>query len=87
MAKRALFVVTHLLGVGHLTRTAALARAFARAGHEAILVSGGMPAPLVPMQGVELVQLPPLRSDGVNFSRLLDVDGQLVDEPMLAARR
>lgn len=87
MAKRALFVVTHLLGVGHLARTAAIARAFARAGHEATLVSGGMPARLVPLDGIDLVQLPPVRSDGVNFSRLLDRDGRPVGPEYLAARR
>ncbi|MFC6790188.1 hypothetical protein ACFQE0_11510 [Methylobacterium komagatae] len=42
---RVLIAVTHLLGAGHLTRAAALARAFAAAGHETALVSGGHPAP------------------------------------------
>lgn len=87
MAKRALFVVTHLLGVGHLARTAALARAFAQAGHASTLVSGGMPAPLVSMNGLRFIQLLPVRSDGVNFSRLLDANGQPADEELLAARR
>ncbi len=66
---RILIAVTHLLGAGHLTRAAALARAFAAAGHETVLVSGGHPAPLVRLDGVRLVQLPPLRIEGFDFGR------------------
>ena len=54
MSLRVLIAVTHLLGAGHLTRAAALARAFARAGHATTLVSGGMPARLVASDGVDL---------------------------------
>ncbi len=67
---RVLIAVTHLLGAGHLTRAAALARAFAAAGHEAVLVSGGVPAPMVRHDGVRLVQLPPLRIAGTDFATL-----------------
>ncbi|XDA97662.1 glycosyltransferase [Sulfitobacter sp. LCG007] len=78
-----LIAVTHLLGTGHLARAATLARAFAEAGHETTLVSGGMPVPRIVTGGVRLVQLPPLRSDGVDFSTLLGPD----DEPASAACR
>ena len=37
---RVLIAVTHLLGAGHLTRAAALARGLVRAGHAVTLVSG-----------------------------------------------
>lgn len=86
---RVLIAVTHLLGTGHLARATALAEAFAAAGHEALIVSGGMPAPhLAPgTPGAEIAQLPPLCSDGVNFTRLLDADGQVADDGYLAARR
>ena len=83
---RVLIAVTHLLGAGHLTRAAALARAFAAAGHEAVLVSGGMPAPLVRLDGVRLVQVPPLRIAGTDFATLLGDDG-LVAGPEVLARR
>ncbi len=74
---RILIAVTHLLGAGHLTRAAALARAFAAAGHETVLVSGGHPAPLVRLDGVRLVQLPPLRIEGFDFGRLIGPDGEV----------
>ena len=67
-----LIVVTHLLGTGHLSRALTLARAFGEAGHDVQLASGGMPAPQLNTDGVDIIQLPPLRSDGVNFARLLD---------------
>jgi predicted glycosyltransferase len=87
MSMRVLIAVTHLLGAGHLTRAAAITRAFARAGHEVALVSGGTRTPLVSTAGVQTVQLPPVRIVGTDFRSLLDEDGQLVGPEHLAARR
>ncbi|MGX7708179.1 glycosyltransferase [Methylobacterium sp. Gmos1] len=84
---RILIAVTHLLGAGHLTRAAALARAFAGAGHTVTLVSGGMPAALPRLDGIRLVQLPPVRITGTAFTALLDPDGAPVTAERLAARR
>ncbi|MCJ2066671.1 glycosyl transferase family 28 [Methylobacterium sp. J-088] len=84
---RVLIAVTHLLGAGHLTRAAALARSFDAAGHEAMLISGGVPAPLVRLDGVRLVQLPPLRIVGTAFATLLKPDGEPADAVWLAHRR
>lgn len=75
MSLRIAIVVTHLLGVGHLTRAAALARALAARGHVAQLISGGQPAPLLRAEGFELVQLPPLHVVGTAFSDLREADG------------
>ena len=84
---RVLIAVTHLLGAGHLTRAAALARALAEAGHETVLVSGGAPSTIVSCGGARLVQLPPLRILGTAFSRLLDRDGEPADAALLDRRR
>nr|PZN37924.1 MAG: glycosyl transferase family 28 [Pseudomonadota bacterium] len=86
MKRHILIAVTHLLGAGHLTRMAALARGLARAGHRVTLASGGMPAPLVRLDGVELLQLPPLRSNGVDFRTLLDADGKQASPALLQER-
>ena len=40
------------------------------------LVSGGMPARLVSGAGLDLVQLPPIRTSGVDFRALLDEAGR-----------
>ena len=87
MALNILIAVTHLLGVGHLTRAAAIGRALAERGHAVTLASGGNPAPLVRMDNVNLVQLPPLHVEGTAFSRLLDERGDAAGAPLLAARR
>jgi predicted glycosyltransferase len=58
MTRSVLILVTHLLGVGHLTRAAALGRGLAAAGHRVTLVTGGRPAPLVATDGMRVVQLP-----------------------------
>lgn len=84
---KVLIAVTHLLGTGHLSRALTLARAFVDAGHQVRLVSGGFAAPQLNTKGVDFVQLPPLRSDGVNFTRLLDESGALADARYLEQRR
>jgi predicted glycosyltransferase len=82
-----MILVTHLLGAGHLTRAAALARAFARAGHATTLVSGGSPIGSVGLAGVAFVQLPPVRTAGTDFRTLLDETGAPVDAGRLRGRR
>ncbi len=84
---RVLIAVTHLLGAGHLTRAAALARALAAAGHAVTLASGGAPAPLVRLDGVRLVQLEPLHVRGTAFSDLRDAAGEEAAPALLARRR
>jgi predicted glycosyltransferase len=83
---RILVVVTHLLGIGHLTRAALLSRALAREGHAVTLVSGGMPSPLAVVDGIDLVQLPPVRCIGTDFRTLLDEDGVPVTAARMAER-
>ncbi|MBB3996358.1 glycosyltransferase [Aureimonas pseudogalii] len=86
MSLSVLITVTHLLGVGHLTRSAALGRALARAGHRVTLVSGGRPADLVDTAGLEFVQLPPVHCEGTDFTRLLSEAGTPIDDALRAER-
>ncbi|MBL4751196.1 MAG: glycosyltransferase [Amylibacter sp.] len=82
-----LILVTHLLGTGHLSRALTLARAFVTKGHSVTVLSGGMPAPHLKSDGITLHQLPPVRSDGTNFTRLLTADNTLADAVYLAKRK
>lgn len=84
---KVLIAVTHLLGTGHLSRALTLARAFVRDGHEVVVLSGGRPATHLDAEGVALVQLPPLASDGVDFTKLLTELGVEADGAYLAQRR
>jgi predicted glycosyltransferase len=77
---KSMIVVTHLLGTGHLARALTLGRAFLAAGATVQIVSGGFAAPQLNTQGIAVLQLPPLRSDGVNFTRLLTPDGSRADD-------
>ncbi len=79
--------VTHLLGIGHLARAAAIGRALAGRGHRVTLISGGLPAPLVATDGLDVVQLPPVRTRGTAFTTLLDAQDRPVDAATMAARR
>lgn len=83
---KVMIVVTHLLGTGHLSRALTLGRAFAEQDHEVLVISGGMPAPQLDTSGLSLLGLPPLRSDGTDFTRLLDQNGDVADPVYFAAR-
>ena len=82
---RIVFLVTHLLGTGHLARIAQIADAFANAGHEALVLSGGMPAPLAAPKIARLQQLPAVHSDAT-FTALSDAAGDIAGEMVFAAR-
>lgn len=82
-----LIVVTHLLGAGHLVRASAIGRALARRGHRVTLVSGGTPTALADAEGMDVVQLPPVRSAVGDFSMLLDEHGRTMSPASMEERR
>ena len=81
------FWVQHLLGVGHLKRTATLARGFCRAGMTVTVVSGGHAVPGLDLGGAALIQLPPLRAADKYFKILVDETGAQIDDAFRARRR
>ncbi len=85
----ALLYVQHLLGIGHLVRAGALARGLEAAGIRVVLVSGGMPVPVLDI-GVSVSrfeQLPPVRAADETFKNLVDETGNSVDDAWRARRR
>ncbi len=78
-APKVLFYVQHLLGIGHLRRTATLARNMVRAGLDVTVVSGGHKID-IEMGGARLEQLPATRATDLFFTELVDEDGQKIDE-------
>lgn len=77
---RVLIYVQHLLGVGHLQRAMQLSSALLRQGLRVDLVSGGMPARLTAVETLRIHQLPPLYCPDGSFSRLLDANGNDIDD-------
>ena len=84
---KVLFYVQHLLGIGHLKRSATLARAAAAAGLDVSLVSGGEEVPGLALGGAKLLQLAPVRAADKYFKVLVDADGREIDDAFRAARR
>ena len=82
-----LFHVQHLLGIGHLTRTATLARSLAAAGVEVTVASGGEPVAGVDFGRARLVQLPPARVADRRFKQLIDEHGEPAGDSWKARRR
>ncbi|MEQ8586651.1 MAG: glycosyltransferase [Thalassobaculaceae bacterium] len=79
--------VQNLLGIGHLRRAAAVARALASAGADVAFVSGGMPVPHLPLGGARMIQLPPIRTEDGNFKVLVDEADTPIDDAFRDARR
>ena len=73
--------VQHLLGIGHLRRSVAIANSIAQAGIPVHLASGGSPVANLELDNdVTLIQLPPVRARDGNFSDLVDEHDNRVDE-------
>ncbi len=87
MKKRVFFYVQHLLGIGHLRRAAALARAMAAGGFDVLLVSGGAPTEGLALGGARFHQLPPLRAADARLKDLARLDGTPLDDAFRAERR
>ena len=85
MRESLLFYCQHSLGIGHLTRSFALAAAL-RAHFRVVFLNGGRLPPGVPVpQGIELVDLPPL---GMDDGHTVVSRGEQTDVgPMMAQRR
>jgi predicted glycosyltransferase len=84
---RVFFYVQHLLGIGHLKRAAAIARALVEAGASVDFVLGGAPVAGIAPAGARVVQLPPAIASDAQFTNLLDERGTKVDETWKAWRR
>ena len=86
MAKKVLFYVQHLLGIGHLHRAALISRNLSRAGLDVILVSGGEPLPHLDLGSSRFVQLSPVRTIDQNFTTLVDMNNQPVNDAWRRSR-
>jgi predicted glycosyltransferase len=84
---RVLFWVQQLLGSGHLKRAATLARAMADEGLEVTLAAGGTPMPSLMPGGIEVVQLPAIRTSDPSFAQLVDAAGRPVDDALWQERQ
>ena len=81
------FWVQHLLGIGHLKRTATLARAFRRAGMDVTIVSGGHEVSGLDIADSKLIQLPAVRAADKYFKVLIDKNDTEIDYAFRAHRR
>ena len=79
-SSRVLIYVQHLLGVGHLQRAMQLSSALLQQGFRVDLVTGGKRAQLVAAEQLRIHQLAPLYCPDGSFSRLLDANGNDIDD-------
>ncbi|MCS3743128.1 glycosyltransferase family protein [Rhizobium sp. BK661] len=81
------FYVQHLLGIGHIARASRIASALVRDGFDVTVVTGGLPVPGFPGEGVTTVELPPVVASNAGFTGLADENGVAADEAFLGRRR
>jgi predicted glycosyltransferase len=87
MNGRVLFHVQYLLGIGHLQRSLRIAEALVARGIAVTLVQGGPPMPEVDRaDGLDIVQLPPIRARDATFA-LVDMAGGPVNDALRHERR
>jgi predicted glycosyltransferase len=86
-APRIFFYVQHLLGIGHIARASRIANALVRNGFDVTVVTGGLPVPGFPGDGIKTVALPPVVASNVGFSGLADENGVAADAVFLERRR
>ncbi len=72
--------VQHLLGTGHAVRATAIGKALAAQGVSVTLATGNLLPPTLDTSGLEVVQLPPVRSPNAVFNRLVTPDGTPIDD-------
>ncbi|MBX4924583.1 glycosyltransferase family protein [Rhizobium binae] len=86
-APRIFFYVQHLLGIGHIARASRIANALVKDGFDVTVVTGGLPVPGFPGEGVKTVALPAVVASNAGFSGLADAEGRPAGEDFLHARR
>jgi predicted glycosyltransferase len=86
-APRILFYVQHLLGIGHRRRAMILAEAMRETGLAVTLVSGGMADEGEKVEGIAVVQLPPVRAGDAELRTIIDAAGRPLDDAFRARRR
>ena len=81
-----LFYVQHLLGIGHLRRTLAIAEACQNAGTPVEVITGGMPINLQQASPVLVHQLEPLQSADLSFTSIVDRRGAPLNDVLETVR-
>ncbi|KWV60087.1 glycosyl transferase [Rhizobium altiplani] len=84
---RVFFYVQHLLGIGHIARASRIASALVSDGFDVTVVTGGLPVPGFPGDGIRTVALPAVVASNAGFSGLADSNGVAADEAFLSKRR
>ncbi|ULJ75294.1 glycosyl transferase (plasmid) [Rhizobium gallicum] len=86
-AKRILFYVQHLLGIGHIARASRIADALVKDGFDVTVATGGLPVPGFPGAGIKTIALPPVVASNAGFSGLADAHGNVAGDAFLSRRR
>ena len=84
---RVFFYVQHLLGIGHIARASRIAAALVEGDFDVTMVTGGLPVPGFPGEGVKNVILPPVTAGDKGFSGLVDGEGNPVTTAFQEHRR
>ncbi len=87
MKKNAMFYCQHVLGMGHLIRSAEIVRALSANGYDVCFLNGGELAEGFALPaGIEVINLPPIKSD-VEFREIQAADGTQDLEAVKAERK
>jgi predicted glycosyltransferase len=86
MSRRILCFVQHLLGIGHVRRSAAIVRQLLAGGHTVEVLYGGFPVGVADFGNAAFTQLPPVKAANTAYTHLIDSAGAPLS-PALSAER
>lgn len=87
MKKKAMFYCQHVLGMGHLIRSAEIVRALVAGGYEVCFLNGGELAEGFTLpDGIKVINLPPIKADA-EFRAIHSADGSQNLEAVKAERK
>lgn len=86
MSRRILCFVQHLLGIGHVRRSAAIVRQLLASGHTVEVLHGGFPVGVADFGDAVVTQLPPVKAANTAYTHLVDSTGAPLS-PALSAKR
>ena len=80
MNKKILFYVQHLLGIGHLKRVSIIVKLMSLKGLDVTVISGGKRVRSIDFGSASFIQLPAIKAENSDFSKLIDEAGNIIDD-------
>ncbi len=87
MTRRIVIYVQHLMGIGHVMRASAIAKALSNRGTSVLLIMGGAPLDSIDCGEARIAYLPPAKAASFPETGIVDLDGSALTATWFAERK